>query len=106
MCSLQNVYHYHHHAIGISCGKSYNLCNYAAGTAKSSATYIDLTSFYVLEVLILFAKPISGLKSTYFQFDESFYEQVEGTAMGSPLSLIVANIFMEDLETWALETST
>ena len=45
------------------------------------------------------------LKSTYFQFDEFFYEQVEGAAMGSPLSSIVANIFMEDLETQALGTS-
>ena len=45
------------------------------------------------------------LKSTYFQFGKSFYEQVEGAAMGSPLSPIVANIFLEDLETRALETS-
>ena len=45
------------------------------------------------------------LKSTYFQFGESYYEQVEGAAMGSSLSPIVANIFMEDLETLALETA-
>ena len=45
------------------------------------------------------------LKSTYFQFGESFYEQVEGAGMGSPLSPIVANIFMEDFETRALDTS-
>ena len=45
------------------------------------------------------------LKSTYFQFGEAFYEQVEGTAMGSPLSPVLANIFMEDFETRALETS-
>ena len=46
------------------------------------------------------------LKSTYFQFCESFYEQVEGAAMGSPLSPIVANIFMEDFEIRALDTSS
>ena len=45
------------------------------------------------------------LKSTYFQFGKSFYEQVEGAAMGSPLSPVLANIFMEDFETRALETS-
>ena len=39
------------------------------------------------------------LKSTYFQFNRSFFEQVKGAAMGSPLSPIVANIFMEGLET-------
>ena len=45
------------------------------------------------------------LKSTYFQFGESFYEQVEGAAMGTPLSPVLANIFMEDFEIHALETS-
>ena len=45
------------------------------------------------------------LKSTYFQFGEAFYEQVEGAVMGSPLSPVLANIFMEDFETRALETS-
>ena len=33
------------------------------------------------------------------------YEQVKGAAMGSPLSPIVANLFMEDLETKALATA-
>ena len=37
------------------------------------------------------------LKSTYFLFGESFYEQVEGAAMGSPLSPIVANISWKTL---------
>ena len=45
------------------------------------------------------------LKSTYFRFGDSFYEQVEGAAMGSPLSPIVANLYMEALEKQALETS-
>ena len=45
------------------------------------------------------------LNSTYFTFQGKFYEQVDGTAMGSPISPIVANLFMEDLETKALATS-
>ena len=45
------------------------------------------------------------LKSTYFQSGKSFYEQVEGAAMGSPLFPVIANIFIEDLEARALETS-
>lgn len=45
------------------------------------------------------------LRSTYFQFQDSFYEQVEGTAMGSPLSPVVANLFMEALENKALDLS-
>ena len=32
------------------------------------------------------------LSSTYFTFQEKFYEQVEGAAMGSPISPIVANL--------------
>ena len=43
------------------------------------------------------------LTSTYFQFQDAFYEQVDGAAMGSPLSPIVANIYMESMETRALE---
>ena len=45
------------------------------------------------------------LKSTYFRFGDTFYEQVEGAAMGSPLSPIVANLYMETFEKRALDTS-
>ena len=37
------------------------------------------------------------LKNTYFSFQGQFYEQVEGAAMGSPVSPIVANLYMEYL---------
>jgi hypothetical protein len=42
------------------------------------------------------------LTSTYFSFDGQFYEQTDGVAMGSPLSPVRANFFMEDFETKAL----
>ena len=45
------------------------------------------------------------LKSTYFQYQDSYYEQIEGAAMGSPLSPIVANIYMEYFEEMALESA-
>lgn len=35
------------------------------------------------------------LQTTYFQFEDTFYEQVEGAAMGSPLFPLVANLYME-----------
>ena len=38
------------------------------------------------------------LKNTYFSFQDQFFEQVEGVAMGSPVSPIVANLYMEYLE--------
>ena len=44
------------------------------------------------------------LKNTYFSFQDQFYEQVEGAAMGSPVSPIVANLYMKYLEQKALST--
>ena len=45
------------------------------------------------------------LKNTYFSFQDQFYEQVEDVAMGSPVSPIVANIYMEYLEQKALSNA-
>jgi len=41
--------------------------------------------------------------STFFCFDGQFYEQTGGVAMGSPLSPVIANFFMEDYEKKAIE---
>ena len=43
--------------------------------------------------------------STSFVFQGQYYQQMEGAAMGSPLSPIVANIFMENFEKEPLETA-
>ena len=45
------------------------------------------------------------LTSSYFSYQERIYEQKEGVAMGSPLSPVVANFFMESFETTALDTA-
>ena len=42
------------------------------------------------------------LEKTYFSFQGWFYEQVKGVAVGSPVSPIVANLFMEYFEQKAL----
>ena len=44
------------------------------------------------------------LRTTYFQFDQVIYAQVEGAAMGSPVSPIVANLFMEWFEETAINS--
>ena len=44
------------------------------------------------------------LRSTYFQFQNNFFEQIDGTPMGSPLYPIIANLFMEDLEEQAMHS--
>lgn len=46
-----------------------------------------------------------SLRSTYFSFQEDIYEQTNGVAMGSPLSPIIANIYMENFEEKAIGTS-
>ena len=38
------------------------------------------------------------LKNTYFSFQDQFFEQVGDAAMGSAVSPIVANLYMEYLE--------
>ncbi|XP_039311308.1 uncharacterized protein LOC120359073 [Solenopsis invicta] len=43
------------------------------------------------------------LDSTYFSFGNNFYKQKFGTPMGSPLSPVIADLVMRDLESWALE---
>ena len=45
------------------------------------------------------------LNNTYFSFQNKFYEQVEGAAMGSPVSPIVANLYMEYFEEKALTSA-
>ena len=44
------------------------------------------------------------LRSTYFTFQNKYYEQVEGAGMGSPISPIVANLYMENLEVRTINT--
>jgi hypothetical protein len=46
------------------------------------------------------------LTSTYFCFKGQFYEQTNKVAMGSPLSPVVANFFMEDFKKGAIEQAT
>ena len=45
------------------------------------------------------------LHNTYFSFQTKFYEQVEGVAMGSPVSPIVANLYMEYFEEKAVKST-
>ena len=46
------------------------------------------------------------LHNTYFAFQNRFYEQVEGMAMGSPVSPIVANLYMEHFEREVLRSAS
>ena len=45
------------------------------------------------------------LRSTYFQYNGSIYKQQEGAAMGSPVSAVIANLYMEAFEEQAIESA-
>ena len=45
------------------------------------------------------------LNTTYFVYDGTYYQQVFGTAMRSPVSAVIANLVMEDVEQRALASS-
>ena len=45
------------------------------------------------------------LKSTYFIYQGKHYEQLEGAAMSSPISPIVANLYMENFQQKAISTA-
>ena len=45
------------------------------------------------------------LKTTQFAYNGTYSQQVFGTAMGSPVSAVIANMVMEDVEQRALATS-
>ena len=44
-------------------------------------------------------------KTTQFAYNGNYFQQVFGTAMGSPVSAVIANMVMEDVEQRALATS-
>ena len=44
------------------------------------------------------------MNATYFAFRNTYYQQIHGTAMGSPVSVVAADLVMEDIESRALST--
>ena len=44
------------------------------------------------------------LEATYLAFEGKVYREIHGTLMGSPVSVVVANLVMEDVEQEALST--
>ncbi|XP_063969468.1 uncharacterized protein LOC135157522 [Lytechinus pictus] len=70
---------------------------------KFDRTLPDRTQLSPLEIHDLLEM---CLNSTSFRWRDTFYRQTEGAAMGSPLSPVVANMFMEHFEETALQSAT
>ena len=70
---------------------------------QQDTTLADRTNLTISQVVDLLRL---CLTTTYFIFDGTYYVQVDGVAMGSPVSPIVCNIFMEHFEAHALATFT
>ncbi|XP_074033906.1 uncharacterized protein [Leptinotarsa decemlineata] len=60
-----------------------------------------LAHVFPSEIVELFRACLTG---SYFQWWGNFYEQLDGVAMGSPLSPMIANYFMERFEGKAIDT--
>ena len=45
------------------------------------------------------------LRYTYFKYNGALYEQQEGTPMGSPISAVIADLYMEAFEEQTLATA-
>ena len=45
------------------------------------------------------------LQTTYFKFNDQFYQQTDGAAMGGPTSAIVSEIYMQAVEMTAIKTA-
>ena len=67
---------------------------------KNSTVELPLPTSDIVELLNL------CLTSTYFQYNGKHYKQLHGTAMGSPVSVVVAEIVMQNIEEQALAAYT
>ena len=68
---------------------------------ETDDTLADRTALNVNSIVSLLELCLSA---TFFSFRGNFYRQTFGTAMGSPVSVIVANLVMEDIEERALSS--
>ena len=73
------------------------------GLLKIDNTIKERSLLPVKAIILLFE---FCLHNTYFSFQGQFYKQMEGATMVSPVSSIVANLYMEYFEQKSLSTST
>ncbi|XP_014679428.1 PREDICTED: uncharacterized protein LOC106819296, partial [Priapulus caudatus] len=79
--------------------ESINIIKSRLEADKTLKKRTNLTTDDIIELLTFV------LMTTYFKFRDQIYNQKFGAAMGSPVSPIVANLYMEWLETEAIATA-
>ena len=65
----------------------------------------DLEDRTMLTLTVVVRLVEISLRSTSFQYNNIYYEQREGTAMGLPLSPVIANLYMEFFEKLGIDTT-
>ena len=78
-------------------------CNIIKDVLEQDTSLHNRTALSVQNVIELLG---FCLHNAYFFFHYQFHEEVEGPAMGSPVSPIVANLYMEHFERKALSTAS
>ena len=66
---------------------------------EQDATLSSRTNLDIDDIIALLQFTLSN---NYFVFNDIIYKQVHGCAMGSPVSLVVANLCMEEIEESAI----
>ena len=69
---------------------------------QGDETWADRTTFSPDRVAELLE---ACLRSTYFSYGGDFYEQREGAAIGSPVSAVMANLYIELFKELALRSA-
>ena len=78
-------------------------CDYIRNKLNNDSTLQSRTSLTTDDIVSLLDLTLCN---NYFVYNNCVYKQVHGCAMGSPVSLIVANFCMEVFEELAINTST
>ena len=66
---------------------------------KKESMRVKLPSTHVLRTSALCDLIVTILKCNTLKFGERFFHQIEGTAMGTPMAVNLANLFMGKFET-------
>ena len=77
-------------------------CEYIKTKIEQDATLSSRTNLDIDDVIKLLQFTLSN---NYFVFNDKIYKQVHGCAMGSPVSPVVANLCMEEIEESAISNS-